>query len=69
MAKGTFLCKFQITENGKKKKVTIREALFHQLANGALKGEPRQLDRVLKFLPLVQKTIEQEKLVCQRWSG
>ncbi|SFL56804.1 DUF5681 domain-containing protein [Shimia aestuarii] len=69
MAKDTFLRKIQITENGKKKKVTILEALFRQLANGALKGEPRQLDRVLKLLPLVQETMEQEKMAGTGGSG
>jgi hypothetical protein len=51
----TFSRKISITENGKKQQISLLEAILRQLANGAVKGEMRHIDRVLKLLPLIQE--------------
>ncbi|MEH6835443.1 DUF5681 domain-containing protein [Falsihalocynthiibacter arcticus] len=61
MVKEAFFRKITITESGKKKRVTMLEALLRQLVNGAIKGEMRNVDRVFKLLPILQETLEQEK--------
>ncbi|MEM9438196.1 MAG: DUF5681 domain-containing protein [Pseudomonadota bacterium] len=49
-----FFQKIPITVNGKRRKVTMVEAILRQLANGAAKGEMRHIDRVVKLLPMAQ---------------
>jgi hypothetical protein len=51
----TFSRTISITENGKKQQISLLEAILRQLANGAVKGEMRHIDRVLKLLPLIQE--------------
>ncbi|OUS36931.1 hypothetical protein A9Q94_07590 [Rhodobacterales bacterium 56_14_T64] len=69
MVRETFMRKITITENGKKKRVPVLEALLRQLVNGALKGEVRHMDRVLKLLPVLQESLEQEKAVAASGIG
>jgi hypothetical protein len=54
MLEEVFFRKIPITENGKRREVTMVEAILRQLANGAVKGDMRHIDRVLKLLPYVQ---------------
>jgi len=62
LVQDVFLQKISIKENGKQKHVTMLEALLRQLITGALKGEMRSIDRVFKLLPILQETLEQEKM-------
>lgn len=55
MLEEVFFRKIQITENGRRREVTMVEAILRQLVNGAVKGEMRHIDRVLKLLPYVQE--------------
>ncbi len=55
MLEEVFFRKITITENGSKRDVTMLEAILRQLANGAVKGELRSMDRVLKLIPLLQE--------------
>jgi len=55
MLEEVFFQKIPITEKGVRREVTVLEAILRQLVNGALKGEVRQLDRVLKLLPVLQE--------------
>ncbi len=55
MLEEVFFKKIPITENGSKREVTMLEAILRQLAHGAVKGEMRSVDRVLKLLPLLQE--------------
>ncbi len=55
MLEEVFFRKIPITENGSKREVTMLEAILRQLANGAVKGELRSMDRVLKLIPLLQE--------------
>lgn len=50
-----FFRKITISENGTRREVTMLEAILRQLVNGAVKGEMRSIDRVLKLLPVVQE--------------
>ena len=58
MLEEVFFRKIPITENGKRREVTMVEAILRQLVNGAVKGEMRHIDRVLKLLPYVQEARE-----------
>ena len=58
MLEEVFFRKIPITENGKRREVTMVEAILRQLANGAVKGDMRHIDRVLKLLPYVQEARE-----------
>jgi hypothetical protein len=58
MLEEVFFRKIPITENGKRREVTMVEAILRQLVNGAVKGELRHIDRVLKLLPYVQDARE-----------
>lgn len=55
MLEEVFFRKIPITENGSRREVTMLEAILRQLVNGAVKGEMRSIDRVLKLLPAVQE--------------
>lgn len=55
MLEEVFFRKIPITENGSRLEVTMLEAILRQLVNGAVKGEMRSIDRVLKLLPAVQE--------------
>ncbi|WP_170758955.1 DUF5681 domain-containing protein [Ruegeria lacuscaerulensis] len=55
MLEEVFFRKIPITENGSRREVTMLEAILRQLVNGAVKGEMRSIDRVLKLLPTVQE--------------
>jgi len=55
MLEEVFFRKIQISENGRRREVTMVEAILRQLVNGAVKGEMRHIDRVLKLLPYVQE--------------
>lgn len=54
MLEEVFFQKIPITEKGVRGEVTALEAILRQMVNGALKGEVRQLDRVLRLLPVLQ---------------
>ena len=69
MVRETFLRKIPITENGKQKKVSILEALLRQMVNAALKGEARQLDRVMKLLPVLEVEIARQKAAGPEGAG
>lgn len=56
MLEEVFFRKIAISENGKRREVTMVEAILRQLVNGAVKGEMRHIDRVLKLLPYVEET-------------
>ena len=58
----TFYRKIAISENGQRREVTMLEAIFRQVANGAAKGEVRHVDRVLKLLPLLQEAMQAEQI-------
>jgi len=58
MLEEVFFRKIQISENGQRREVTMLEAVLRQLVNGAVKGEVRHIDRVLKLLPFVQEARE-----------
>ena len=58
MVEEVFFRKIPITENGKRREVTMVEAILRQLANGAAKGDMRHIDRVLKLLPYAQEARE-----------
>lgn len=58
MLEEVFFRKIQISENGRRREVTMVEAILWQLVNGAVKGEMRHIDRVLKLLPYVQEARE-----------
>jgi hypothetical protein len=53
-----FYRKIPITENGKRREITMLEAILRQLVNGAVKGDMRSIDRVLKLLPHLQEARE-----------
>ncbi|MCV2890232.1 DUF5681 domain-containing protein [Ruegeria aquimaris] len=55
MLEDVFFRKIAITEHGKRREVPMLEAILRQLVNGAVKGELRSVDRVLKLLPMVQE--------------
>ena len=55
MLEDVFFRKISISENGRRFEVTMVEAILRQLVNGAVKGEMRHIDRVLKLLPYVQE--------------
>jgi hypothetical protein len=63
MLEEIFFRKIPITENGVRREVTILEAIFRQVANGAAKGEVRHVDRVLKLLPMLQDAPAAAELV------
>jgi hypothetical protein len=54
MLEEVFFRKIVITENGVRRQVTVLEAIMKQMVAGALKGEGRSLDRVLKLLPVLR---------------
>lgn len=54
MLEEVFFQKIPITEKGVRREVPVLEAIFRQLANGALMGDARQSDRVIKLLPVLQ---------------
>ena len=64
MLEGIFYRKITITENGVRREVTMLEAIFRQVANGAAKGELRHVDRVMKLMPIMT-----EALLVERLSG
>ncbi|CUH46459.1 DUF5681 domain-containing protein [Ruegeria atlantica] len=53
----TFFQKVPITENGVRREATMLEAIVRQVANGAAKGDMRNVDRVLKLLPQLQDAL------------
>ncbi len=55
MLEDVFFRKIPISENGSRREVTMLEAILRQLVNGAVKGEMRSIDWVLKLLPAVQE--------------
>lgn len=55
MLEEVFYRKIKVIENGKRQPVTMVEAILRQLVNGAVQGELRHIDRVLKLLPHVQE--------------
>jgi hypothetical protein len=58
MVEEVFFRKIPITENSRRREVTMVEAILRQLANGAAKGDMRHIDRVLKLLPYMQEARE-----------
>ena len=61
MLEETFFRKISITEKGVLREVTMLEAIFRQVANGAVKGEMRHVDRFLKLLPLLQEAMHADQ--------
>jgi hypothetical protein len=53
----TFYRKITVSENGVHRELTMLEAIFRQVVNGAVKGEIRHIDRVLKLLPVLQDAL------------
>lgn len=53
----TFYRKIMITEKGVRREVTMLEAIFQQVVHGAVKGDIRHVDRVLKLLPVLQDAL------------
>ncbi|KNX39897.1 hypothetical protein ROTO_35640 [Roseovarius tolerans] len=46
--------KVTIVENGRRKQITMVEALFRTLLKSGLEGDVRALDRLIKLLPLAE---------------
>ena len=60
MLRDTLLRTVTISENGKRRKITALEAFFRQTLKGALRGDSRAADKLLKLLPTLQKALERE---------
>lgn len=60
MLRDTLLRMVTISENGKKRKITALEAFFRQTLKGALEGDARAADKLLKLLPTLQNALERE---------
>ena len=43
-----------VTENGRRRKMTVLEVVFRKLTKSALEGDPRAQDRLIKLLPRVE---------------
>lgn len=61
MAKDTIMRKVTIVEGGKPKKVNAVEAVFLRIIKGAMEGDSRTTDKLLKILPYAQAAIEAEE--------
>jgi hypothetical protein len=55
MLEDVFFRMIPISESGKRRAVTMVEAILLQLVIGAAKGDVRHIDRVLKLLPMEQE--------------
>lgn len=53
--------KVVITENGRQRAISKREAMFKQLANSAARGDPKATQTVLRHLPELERCTKPEK--------
>ncbi len=54
MVHDTLFRKITVTENGTRRSITVLEAFLKRLVKGALEGDVRSADRVLKLLLLLE---------------
>lgn len=67
MLEDIFNRKITITEHGVRRDVTMLEAIFRQVANGAAKGELRHVDRVMKLLTIMGDALNADQMSNGDW--
>ena len=53
--------KVAVTENGRRRKITKREAMFKQLVNRAAQGDPKATQTVLRLMEMLHRSDKPEK--------
>jgi hypothetical protein len=53
--------KVAVTENGRRRKITKREAMFKQLVNRAAQGDPKATQTVLRLMEMLHRSGKTEK--------
>lgn len=54
------LAKVTITENGRRRQITVLEALIAKLIKGAFDGDSRSVDKLTKLFPLLDEELAEE---------
>ena len=53
--------KVAVTENGRRRRITKREAMFKQLVNRAAQGDPKATQTVLRLMEMLHRSGKKEK--------
>jgi len=65
MVRDTLFRPVTITDRGKRRTVLALEAFFQRILKGALEGDARSSDKLLKLLPILQAGLEREETAAE----